>query len=347
MAGLIARLLGGKPQNGPADPVQGIGGYTDGEGPYGATGFPGSTAQVRTFPGPVTDTGINNQLSNELSGHGQERQASYRGDVPGAKTRNPRLTSSVSTPQPAETAELQNNSPAEFYGGPMLRTRPGLNDTAGGYINRSGATAMGLQMADSRDTMTPWVQAQPVIGENTPGSENVRNQVAQRYKAVPGQVHTYKSSARPDQAPVNPGGQATDGNVHPERVVQEVSVPSRTLIFGTGNQTWSVQREMPYGGRGDGARGADLNGQRYYATGQERQFLSAGQGEFGINRKLGGGHKSPVGFSEPAPWTSQFYTTTDDIGTNESPNQNPGQVASNVYISPSSGRASNGTGRTA
>ena len=52
MAGLIARLFGGKPS--PAadtEPAPGIGGYHLGRGPAGQTGFPGSTSQVRTFPG--------------------------------------------------------------------------------------------------------------------------------------------------------------------------------------------------------------------------------------------------------------------------------------------------------
>jgi hypothetical protein len=102
---------------------------------------------------------------------------------------------------------------------------------------------------------------------------------------------------------------------------------------------------MPYGGRGDGARGADLNGQRFYATGQSDQFWNAGQGQYGIGRQRGSDHKTPVSFTEPAPWTAQYYTTTDSVGTNDTPNDSPGQQPSAVYVSPSSGRASNSTGR--
>jgi hypothetical protein len=97
---------------------------------------------------------------------------------------------------------------------------------------------------------------------------------------------------------------------------------------------------MPYGGRGDGARGAQLSGQRYYATGQSGAFWNAGQGDYGIARERGG--KRPVSFTEPAPWTTDFYDTTAGVA-----GQSTGQSPSTVYVSPSAGRASNSTGRRA
>jgi hypothetical protein len=102
-------------------------------------------------------------------------------------------------------------------------------------------------------------------------------------------------------------------------------------------------REMPYGGRGDGARGAALSGQRYYATGQRDQFGNAGQGDYGIARERGG--KRPVSFTEPAPWSTNYYDTTDSVGTADTPGTNT-QAPNQVYYSPSSGRAVNTTGRT-
>jgi hypothetical protein len=100
---------------------------------------------------------------------------------------------------------------------------------------------------------------------------------------------------------------------------------------------------MPYGGRGNGARGADLDGQRRYATGQETEFWNAGQGDYGIARQRGG--KRPVGFTQPAPWSSQFYDTTESVGTADNPNTQPAQQPQSVYVSPSGRRASNSTGR--
>lgn len=356
MAGLIAKLFGG--QTSPAvemEPAPGIGGYTLGAGPANQTGFPGSTSQTRTYPSngrtpnsprAVKIRGDYDTDANNYTGDTPEpRQSSYRGSMGrgGGQGNNPRETPLIVAPQTAIRQEMQTNSTAEFFGGPPLKARPG-DLTAGGYINRRSAQAMGLPSADARDTTTPWVEAQPNVGGNTPGSQNVRNQVAQRYKAKPGEMHTYKSAARADQAPVNPGGQATDGNVHPERVVQDVTVPSRYEHDGL--TSWSVNREMPYGGRGSGARGADLNGQRYYATGQERQFLNAGQGEYGVARLEGAGFKRPVSFTQPAPWTSNVYDTTDSVGTTDDPNMTPAQQPQAIYYSPGGLRASNSTGRT-
>jgi hypothetical protein len=348
MAGLIARLFGGQdtPAAGPAEPAQGIGGYTAGAGPANQTGFPGSTSQVRTFPHPPntpravkiradTDSGANNAMGTAT----EVRQVSYRGDVPGARTRSPRATAAVVLPQTAIRQEMQHNSPAEFYGGPALKTGPG-NNTAGAHPLSAAQAAGGHSMLD---TTTPYSKAQPELSGHVPGAQNVRNQVAERYKNAPGEMHAYLSAPRADQAQPNIGGQATDGNVDPTAVVQQVIVPNRW--FDDSVIGWSVLREMPYGGRGNGARGADLNGQRYYAQGQSDQFWNAGQGDFGIARQRGAGNKRPVSFTQPAPWTSNFYDTTASVGTNETPNTQPAQQAQAVYTSPGGMRARNTTGR--
>lgn len=340
MAGLIARLMGGKPQHrAGVDPVPGQGGYVQGAGPANQTGFPGSTSQVRTLRGnnpriakvrADTNTGFEQALSSQE----QTRQVSYRGDTQDAVPDSPRATPNVATRQPQLTVTMQQ-TPATNYGGPMLHTGEG-NRTAGGQP-LSGAAAAGGH--SGQDTQTPWRTAQPQISLNVPGSNNVRNQVAQRYKNAPGDAHTYKSAPRPDATPVLRGGQAVDGNVKPELAVQEVTVPNRFVFAGGGVQTWDVLRRMPYTGRGDGARGADLSGQRYYATGQQTEFWNGGSGEYGQARKAGG--KRPVSFTEPAPWTSQFYDTTEQMQGGQSP-----QAPAAVYVSPASGRASNSTGRS-
>lgn len=342
--GFISRMFGASARSrGPADtnPHPGIGGVSLPPGPAGQTGFPGSTKQTRTFQGnnpravlvrSDTNTGFEQALGDQL----QIRQQSYRGDVRGAAVAGPRAAGATASRQPVLT-ELMQETPATFYGGPELKTGPG-NNTAGAHPLSRAQAAGGHSMID---TTTPWSHAQPNIGEGTPGANNVRNQVAQRYKARPGQDRTYKSASRGDLPGVNRGGQATDGNVIPDAAVTSVTVPSRFVFDAGGNQTWAVAREMPYAGRGDGARGADLNGQRYYATGQQTQFWNAGQGDYGIARKLGGDHKRPVSFATPAPWTANFYDTTQGVAeetTQQAPNM--------IYVSPTTGRATNGTGRT-
>lgn len=352
MAGLIASLKAGFGFS-PApvsnvEPAPGIGGVTAGPGPANQTGFPGSTSQTRTFPHPPnsprvakinadTDSGANNAMGTTP----ETRQSSFRGDQRGATLRSPRATPTVTLPQTAIRQLMQNNSAAEFFGGPALKTGPG-NNTAGGEP-LSPSQAIGGHSAI--DTTTPLSQAQPMIGGNVPGSQNVRNEYAQRYKAAPGEMRTYKSAPRADQAQPNPGGQATDGNVNGIGITQEVTVPDRR--FDDGVIGWSVVREMPYGGRGNGARGADLNGQRYYAAGQSGQFWNGGQGDFGIQRLRGSGNKRPVGFAQPAPWSANFYDTTASVGTETQPNATPEQQPQAIYQSPGGLRASNGTGRTA
>ncbi len=336
MAGLIARVFGGRPKPDP-DPLPGQGGYDLPPGPYGGTGFPGSTSSTRTLRGASpravkiradTDTGF----EQALSATAQVRQASYRGDVPGGSTASPRATPAVATPQPVATELMQGNSAAEFYGGQPLRTRPGYD--LAGQNPLSGAARAGGH--SQRETTTPWRDAQPVIGAGTPGAANVRNQVAQRYKNPAGQLHGYRAAPRADQPGSTPSTAAAGA---------EVQVPNRFVFPGGGNQTWSLEREMPYGGRGDGARGADLDGTRYYAAGGYDNFLNAGQGQYGQARLAGPRHR-PTMFAEPAPWSTNFYDTTASVGTTDSPGA-ADQAPDMVYVSPQASRAAlNSTGRT-
>jgi hypothetical protein len=335
MAGLIAALFGGRARPPDPDPLPGLGGVSTPPGPAGQSGFPGSTSSTRTFRGATPRAakldkdqlgGINNALGTTT----ETRQSSFRGDVPGASTASPRSTPSVTLPQTAVRQKMQHNSDAEFFGGPELKTGPG-HQTSGGNPLTGAQQAGGHSV---RDTETPVTERQPEIGVDTPGAQNVRNTIAERYKAVPGAVREYRAAPRGDL----PGS----SNTYAE-AAEMVSVPSRFVFDGGGNQTYGMLREMPYGGRGNGARGADLNGQRYYATGQADQFGNAGQGDYGIGRERGG--KRPVGFTEPAPWTANFYDTTDSVGTVDAPGTS-NQAPNLVYVSPTTGRASNGTGRT-
>lgn len=320
MAGLIAALFGGKPAPPDPDPLPGQGGYTQGPGPYGEDGFPGSTSLTRTFKGASPRSakldksrlgGVNNAL-----GAPREVQSSFRGDQPSA---SPRDTPSVAVPRTAVREALQD-TPGTFYGGPMLSTGPG-NATAGGELGAGDAH-------DPRATTTLYSRAQSQIAVGVPGAQNVRNAYAQSYKAVPGQMRAYQSAPRADQ------GYGTS-----EAASSPVTAESRFVFAGGGVQTWSVERQMPYTGRGDGARGADLNGTRYYAAGAP-QFLDGGQGRYGVARLRGPNHR-PVSFTEPAPWSANYYDTTQAVQGSTT-----GQSPDMVYVSPASGRASNSTGRT-
>jgi hypothetical protein len=311
--------------------VPGGGGYQAGPGPTGEYGYPGSTSRTRTLQGlnprkVLVRADTNTGFEQSLSDVPQTRQQSARFGTTLSRP-NPRLEPTVTTPQPLLTAIMQA-TPHTNKGGFLDRTQAGAR-TIGGHPLSESAREGGHS---ERDTTTPWVKAEPIISGNVPGSQNVRNSYAQRYKNKPGILHTYKSASRADTAPVNPTGQNSDGNVHPERVVTEVTVPNRFVFDHGGVESWSVLREMPYGGRGNGARGADLNGQRYYSTGQDDQFWNAGQGDYGIARQLGSSNKRPVSFTQPAPWTGQYYDTTPGV-ENNSANQTPDLVYTSPQVS--------------
>ena len=344
MAGLIAKLWKRSPAD-PYDPnLAGIGGTTAGPGPAGQSAPPGTTSATRVNRGKSprsalvnadTNSGWENGLDGSMTR--QESRAYSSG------SRNPRHTPEVVTPNTRAITSLRQSS-SEWFGGVPLRSDAvaPANHVIGGNPLMGAAAAGGHS---TYDTETPRISRQPDISGGVPGSQNVRNQIAQRYKNPPGQMHTYMSAERPDQAPVNPGGQATDGNVHKDAVTSMVTVPSRYVWGSGGVQTWSVQRQMPYGSgeRGNGARGADLNGTRYYAEGAATGLVNAGMGSYGVSRLRGPNHR-PVAFNEPAPWSSQFYDTTASVGTPDAPGPG-GQAPNAVYTSPEVPRGLNSTGR--
>jgi hypothetical protein len=294
VAGLIQALFGGRSRPPETDPLPGQGGYDMPPGPAGQTGYPGSTGSTRTFS-------PRNLRAAKLPARGNINADLIR-------------------------QELQS-TPATNKGGPTDGTVPG-NETAGGHpLGRQGGHSV-------IDTTTPYSQAQSQIGVGTPGAQNVRNQVAQDYKARPGQVRTYMSAPRADQAQLAP----SEGGAGIGAISVPVQVQSRFVFEDGGNQTWHVLRRMPYTGRGDGARGAVLNGNRYYASGQADQFADGRMGDFGIARRLGG--KRPVSFTQPGPWTSDFYDTTQDVQDGSA-----GQSPDAIYVSPVPARPNSAAGR--
>ena len=341
MAGLIAKLWKRSPAD-PYDPaLAGMGGRQDGPGPAGQSGFPGSTSATRVNNGKSprdvkvesdSDVGWDNGLEGEVIR--QESRAYSSG------SRNPRDTPDVVTPGTRVIASLRRSG-QEWFGGMPMRSdavTPAVH-TAGGNPLMPAQDAGGHS---TYDTETPRTSRQPVISGGVPGSQNVRNQIAQRWKNPPGQMHTYKSKARPDQGDASPAESGAGGGRW--GWTSEVTVPSRTVLADGGYWTWSVQRQMPYGGRGDGARGADLNGTRYYAEGPPVEGLAnAGQGAYGVSRLRGPNHR-PVAFNEPAPWSSQYYDTTASVGTPDAPGPG-GQAPQAVYVSPDVPRGLNSTGR--
>jgi hypothetical protein len=337
MANLIDFLFGGRQRPPDPDPLPGVGGYAMPPGPYGATGLPGSTIAA---PHPLPQTLETARLPRRIGGPPvrgtQTTRASYRGDQPppGQPGSAPYDQPQVTTPRSGIVDEMQTNSPREFYGGLALKSGPGNHIQ--GQPGRASAAEGGH---DTTDTTTPYSRAQSQISQGVPGAQNVRNTTAQRYKNAPGGMHTYLSASRPDQANPNEDmpGWASEGGGNYWRTAGGITVPNRFVYGGGGHQTWAVMRRMPYTSAGDGGRGAHLNGQRYYGVGGYDNFANAGQGAYGTSRLS---HRMPVSFTEPAPWQSNVYVTTPEVGTTEQPGPQS-QAPYAVVVSPGSSRAPN------
>ena len=344
MAGLIARLTGRKAPKTPWDPaLEGMAGARQGPGPTGEQGYPGSTSATRYFKGASPrDVELDSDTVVGFNQGFEGEQTRMIGRAYSEGHNRPRDTPEVTTPQPATIGELRR-VPTEWYGGVPLRSdavSPAQHAAGSGLNALSGSAAIAGPQGSTMDTETPRVDRQPDISGGVPGSNNVRNEYAQRYKNRPGEMHTYHSASRPDQ---KVKGLNTDGNAFfaPSTLV---TVISRFVWNQGGVQTWSVQRQMPYTGRGDGARGAQLSGTRYYASGPPIN-VNGGLGDYGVARLRGDKTKRPVSFTEPSPWTAQFYDTTASVGTVDAPGTNSA-APSAIYVSPDPGRAGmNSTGR--
>lgn len=345
MAGLIATLKKRFAPATPFDPaLKGIGGAQQGPGPYGQAGYPGSTSVTRHFKGASPRDVLIRADTNVGFDQGFEGdQVTQPGRHYGEGWENPRDTPPVTTPRPRTVGSLRRNA-SEWFGGMPLRS-DGVSPAnhVVGLNPLSGSAAHGGH--STYDTETPRTSRQPDISGGVPGSNNVRNQIAQRYKNTPAGYHTYQSAPRPDQNPKVAGESGAGGGAWSSTT--PVTVPNRYKWGGPGGgaQTWSVLRQMPYGaGRGNGARGAQLNGTRYYEEGPSIQ-ANAGLGSYGVARLRGSGTRRPVSFTEPAPWTSQFYDTTASVGSPDAPGSSS-QVVPQVYVSPDPGRGGlNSTGR--
>jgi hypothetical protein len=277
------------------DPEPGEGGYTAPRGPMGQAGYPGSTSQVRTDP-PETEEQLHDFYGGRNTGYGIEADA-RRGAalVPGsyAPAPNPPPRARRGTGRAWIPFEPQR---AELQSDPA--------EWFGGQklrVQRGVADNIGINPDRVRDTETPGHANRPVISRGTPyGGEEAegRNRLFYAGKlAVPDGENRY--------------------------------------VFGGPNggaETYSFDARMPYSGRGNGARGADLNADRYYSPVQPDYFGDQG-GQYGYQRESPDGMHRPTEFYEPGPWTENFYDTTAGAG---SPGEagTSGQAISAVYYSP-------------
>jgi hypothetical protein len=267
----------------PALPHPGIGGYDYPRGPFGATGFPGSTpASPRTHTEARPDGARG--LRQLTPGQNQEEWAA-------------------------------------------LPTRRANGTPRQPYARQARSTA-----AEHRMT--------PRIG-GAPGSQNVRNTVAQRFKAIPGQWRGYQPSPNPGKTGAHINGPS---QYHPGTIVHgepdgkpipgmdanpgpppSVMASSRFVSQERAQEGYAVNRALqftkggtpapyPPGYRGNRhLRGGRLTGQRYFGALADQQRIGLATDGYGIARARGPRHR-PIRFEQPGPWTANYYDVPGDQG---------------------------------
>jgi hypothetical protein len=281
-------------------PLPGVGGYDYPRGPFGATGFPGSTPAARTTHTQTADGRRDRQLT--ASGN----QAEW----------------ALLPPRRADGTPRQ----------PRART---------------GAET------SSEHRMTP------VIG-GAPGSQNVRNSIAQRYKARPALWRGYRPSPNPGKtgARLNGPSQTHPGTMvygHPDGVPvpgmasnpgfpPEVTVQSRFVSAEGSQEGYAMDRDLAFARGGVAGypssfvaftgnqhlRGGRLTGERYFGAIQDQQEIGLPSDAYGIARARGPRHR-PVRFEQPQPWSANYYDNPPDTASS--------QAADMIHQSPSRPRS--------
>jgi hypothetical protein len=285
----------------PGVPLPGLGGYDYPRGPFGATGFPGSTPAAAP-------------THTQTSGGRRDRQLTATGNQ-------------------AEWASLPPRRPGGDPEQPYARS---------------------LRTARAEHRMTP------IIG-GAPGAENVRNQIAQRYKAVPGLVRGYRAAPNPGKTGAHqqgtsqfhpgqavwgdPDGKPIPGMASQPGAPPEVDVPSRYVSLEGSMEGYAMNRALLFSKGGtpppypssytrftgnQHLRGGRLTGQRYFGDLADQQRVGLPTDAYGIARARGPRHR-PVSFAQPGPWTANYY----DVAPGASGDQAPDMI----HASPSRPRA--------
>jgi hypothetical protein len=199
----------------------------------------------------------------------------------------------------------------------------------------------------------------PVIG-GAPGSQNVRNSYAQRYKARPALWRGYRPSPNPGKtgAALNgpgqthpgtfvygePDGAPVPGMASNPGVAPQVVVQSRYVSDEGSQEGYAMNRALSFAKGGTPAaypssfvaftgdqhlRGGRLTGQRYFGAIQDQQEIGLPSDAYGIARARGPRHR-PVRFEQPQPWSANYY---------DSPPESSTQAADMIHQSPSRPRA--------
>jgi hypothetical protein len=286
----------------PPEPVPGIGGYNYPRGPFGATGFPGSTPASHQTHTQGPDGRKDRQLTTT--------QVWERDTGAAALDTTP---TEVPRPQPSYSE---------------VRFRPGGRTGPSEFIREGGDPRQ--PYARQMRSTSPERRSTPIIG-GAPGSENVRNTIAQRFKARPELWRAYRPSPNPGKTGARMAGPSKfhpgteihgdpDGKPIPGMMPQPgpptVVVQSRFVSHEGSQEGYAMDRPMLFTRGGtparqpDGAaphiRGARMDGTRYFGELADQQKIGLPSDSFGIKRARGPNHR-PVRFEQPPPWTANYY----------------------------------------
>lgn len=330
MAGTYSKRRSGLKDRSPrvAVPLPGVGGYDYPRGPFGATGFPGST------PGAphVHTQGPDGRLDRQLTAI--EVWARDTG------------------PEALDPGPVRVPKPQTPYG--QVRFTPGSTQPASRFVRGDGTPRQ--PTARTGAETRPERRMTPVIG-GAPGSQNVRNTIAQRYKARPELIRAYRPAPNPGKTGAalngpsqyhpgvfsygNPDGKPVPG-MDSNPGTGTVTVQSRFVSAEGSQEGYAVDRPLMFarGGvapypdsyvRSTGVhhlRGGRLTGQRYFGALRDQQRIGLESDSYGIARARGPRHR-PVSFTPPAPWTANYYDVPADMSV---------QPSDMVHTSPSRGR---------
>ena len=320
MPGDYTKRRGGLKPRSPrvAVPLPGVGGYDYPRGPYGATGFPGSTPAAKQVH-PQTEDGR------------KDRQLTTTGIW--ARDTGPEFTD----PGPTETPK-----PQPSYG--SVRFRPGTQPSPGNrFLRGNGSPRLpryrtGAETAGER-RMTPVIGR--AIGS---AAKNVRNDYAQRYKADPLAVRGYRPAPNPGktgaalngQSQYHPGtfvyggpdGKPIPGMPSNPGAQPDVVVASRYVSLEGSMEGYAMDRELRFSKGGTAGypdsyvsstgvhhlRGGRLTGERYVGDLDDQARIGLPTDAYGIARARGPRHR-PVRFEQAQPWTANYYDVPADQST--------------------------------
>lgn len=327
-------------------PHPGEGGYNYPPGPFGATGFPGSTAAVRGRTKDQTAEGRRDRQLNASQIRARDTGPEFNNPAPVA----------VPKPQPS-------------YG--RVEFRPGTEPAPGNRFYRPNGTPRQPRYRQMRST-SPERRMTPVIGALGLGERKPpRNSYAQRWRAIPGEIREYQPAPNPGKtgarlmAPSQyhpgtmvwgaPDGKPVPGMDSNPGPPPSVVVVSRYVSHEGAQEGYAMNRPLVFTKGGDPnnyppgylgnrhLRGGRMTGQRYFGAIVDQQRIGIPSDSYGIVRRRGPRHR-PVRFDLPAPWTANYYDVPPDQGQ-----QDPDMIHRSPTGSPrqsNSRRAAQGPRRT-